>query len=155
MSSSFYFKHTWTGVYVNIDLNLEIYLCDLRTNINSIIIHNLNVNDYDIVESGKNGSELANKIDESHNIKLHSFINKAFYIRPIHEPIPERILTNINNSNYIINCNICYHNCVRQNINAWECSHHLNFCNGCINNWINSCLNSNTIATCPMCRNNI
>ena len=131
-SSSYRFKHTWTGNTFEMNINPLLPSNQLRYVINSNVNSLLTSDNYDIVITGLPMSEFDTHLDESTNICLKNLNTKAFYIRPINEPIPEifvhyqrvneqRLLAHelrnayqeqiINNQiENITECSICYEN---------------------------------------------
>lgn len=90
---SYYFKHTWTGINIQIEINQEIQITELKNVINEQIMRNLRVNnDYKIIIAGQHRSELANPINLESINQLKSLNSEAFYIRPDNEPIPVAVL---------------------------------------------------------------
>ena len=162
-SSSYRFKHTWTGNSLYMNISPFLPLNQLRNFINSNVNSLLTLDNYDIVVTGLPMSEFHIRLNESTNICLKNLNTKAFYIRPINEPIPEifvryqreleqRLLDHelrnnnheLRNNNQIENiaeCSICYEN--------FDPGSYTNNSNSNSNTNNNSNLNSNPLAwTC-------
>lgn len=158
----YYFKHVWTGITVQIVINCDIKINQLKNIINDKIIRKLKVNnDYEIIIVGQDLQELADPINLESINKLRSIKNELFYIRPINEPIPRDILmresrstTNLINLTNL-ECVICYQNYSLNNYLSWiNCSHFSSCCQSCITSWSNECLLRNLDSSCPICRRN-
>lgn len=161
-TKKYYFKHAWTGNYVNIELNQNTSINNLKNEIDQIIKTNLMVNnDYDIVIAGLILQELANPIDLTLGDKIKSLDSDSFYIIPKYEQIPEEILLRKNFVANLINiqnleCVICYKNFSLVNFMPWKnCDHYKKCCISCTNNWKRKCNENNSNTTCPFCRKNI
>jgi hypothetical protein len=94
---SIYFKHTWTGRSVCLDINIGIQINEFKNTINQRIMESLMVNnDYKIIIAGQELQEMAEPIDLASTNQLKSLDWGAFYIRPTDEPIPQSFLNRLN-----------------------------------------------------------
>jgi hypothetical protein len=165
----YYFKHTWTGRIVQIELNQNTNINQLKQIINDIVIKDLKIiNNYEIIIAGQYLQELAEPINLNSSDKLDSLGNVSFYIRPSH--VSDDTLLFIKNSKFYKNpyrsnrfiklinmenlsCGICYQNYSLDDFIPWtNCSHYNVCCISCINIWMSKCLENNIIPTCPICR---
>ena len=142
----FQFKNTNTHEVFEKILDINEKIDKIRAHIanNVFTEFNLEINEFDLIESGiygENGFPLKEYSNEN-NLTLLEKYNKnintiAFYIKP-------RVLINSE-------CPVCY-----QFISFWSsdkifhCSHML--CNECHMNWLNKCTNNNRVFNCPVCR---
>ena len=174
---NFTFKHTWTGETVQIQLNPQILISDIRNNINEIIMCQLSVNNnYKIIIANQECMELAEPIDLNYKNNLKSLGIRHFYIRPDNQQIPKSVvdrerrrINENNNSSYNslidernlitkrnLECGICYQKFSLLNFVKWRnCIHYENCCPSCVNIWRIRCLENNSIPSCPLCRNHI
>ena len=81
------FKHSISGqtCIINVDMNMSV--SSLKEHINSLIIQNFNINEYDIIEAGLPQGENAQALDETMEISLSDYYKNSiqyitFYIRP-------------------------------------------------------------------------
>jgi hypothetical protein len=137
-----YFKLVYSCNTVNIQVDKDIKLSELKSNIEIKIKNNydLSSNEYDIIETGH--GEMYQPIDLSEEISLKDRFAKCgyyFYIRPIN--------FNLNN---IFTCMICfeYHN--PRNRITLSCTHV--FGSECYNSWCNHRINLGLQPNCPYCR---
>lgn len=79
------FKHTWTGICININIEPNIYINELKKNINQLVASKLNINngvDYDIIIAGLPLQEMDSPINLTSTELFSSIKSQAFYIRP-------------------------------------------------------------------------
>lgn len=145
-----HFKNTDTGNRFSALIETNIPISNLRSLINSLVIDELELANYDIINA--NSPEYAVPINETSAELFYRLNTDIFYIRPKNSIY-------INNSN---SCAICYENFnpnylnnSNNNNNNWLCNHNNQCCFNCVNLWRHFCTSNNRIFNCPLCRRNI